>query len=155
MVAGWKCNSRIVEHLLKGELLWRVHLRPLNNIRSCCLPPGRKGKGYYSPMHSIYRRCHHASLTLHCAMLHSSVQCDTMQTWEKCMLHICIWGMPGYVGGKHENILSDKFSTIETRGLDMLSRPPCLIALFRKNQLETSPTFASFALRIILCPTQT
>ena len=52
-----------------------------------------------------------------------------MQTWEEWMLHICIWGMPAArlvtFRGKHENILSDKFSTIENLGFDMLalSRP--------------------------------
>ena len=59
------------------------------------------------------------------------------------MLHICIWGMPAArlvtLRGKHENILSDKFSTIENLGFDMLglSRPASwLIALFRKKVFD-------------------
>ena len=71
--------------------------------------------------------------------MHSSVQWDTMQTrGEVHVTHLHLGNARLHVGGKHENILSDKFSTIENRGLDkLLSRPACLIALFRKriNQL--------------------
>ena len=88
--------------------------------------------------------------------MHSSVQWDTMQTRRRSACYTSASGECPVTRwrGKHENILSEKFSTIENRGLDkLLSRPACLIALFRKriNQLQT---FACFGLRINLRPTQ-
>ena len=119
---------------LKGKLLWRrVHLRPLNNIRSCCLPrPQREGLPLSNAFHISAMPI---SLQWHCAM-HSSVQWDTMQTRRRSACYTSASGECPVTrwGGKHENILSDKFSTIENRGLDkLLSRPACLIALFRKR----------------------
>ena len=60
-------------------------------------------------------------------------------------LHLGNARLAGYVGGKHENILSDKFSTIENLRLDMLSRHhPCLIALFRKKAQPADTNFSNF-----------
>ena len=61
-------------------------------------------------------------------------------------LHLGNALLAGYVGGKHENILSDKFSMIENLRLDMLSRhDPCLIALFRKKA-QPAANSSSFCL---------
>ena len=129
---------------LKGEI-WRVHLRPLNNIRSCCLPRPREG---LLPLPSIHISANtHASLreihTHHC----EKYKCTTcgrdamwcnVHTWDT-HLHL---GNAGYVAGKHENILSDKFSRRSRIGnltREILSRPAQLIALFRKEVLPTLP----------------
>ena len=83
----------------------RSRVRPLNNIRSCCLPQPREG---LLPLPSIHISANtHASLreirTHYCekytritarntnAPLADGMQCDAMYTHET---RICIWGMP-------------------------------------------------------------
>ena len=102
--------------------------------------PGQ-GKGYCPCHQYTYQQIHtHHCETYKCTTCGRDAMWCNVHTWDT-HLHL---GNAGYVAGKHENILSDKFSRRSRIGnltREILSRPAQLIALFRKKVLPTFPWF--------------
>ena len=69
----------------------RSRVRPLNNIRSCCLPLPAKGRATALAINTHISKYARITARNTNAPLADGMQCDAMYTHET---RICIWGMP-------------------------------------------------------------
>ena len=95
------CILRILLHTLQSAAYFaqpvhsskrsRSRVRPLNNIRSCCLPLPAKGRATALAINTHISKYARITARHTNAPLAAGMQCDAMYTHET---RICIWGMP-------------------------------------------------------------